>query len=96
MDWKPEARIIIEANKVKVYVYWSGPEPLDRPSTGGWSFLLEDKALAERLTKAINDGMVYTNPTVMKDFYGKSYVVGTRLINTTGRHLKKSLKTIGY
>lgn len=96
--WKPTAIIKKDNNGVAVDVEWSGPQLLDRPSTGGWS-LGSDKgadALAERLAAAIDAGVVYKNPALMKDIDGHTYISATFTGDYRGRSLNKTLKAAGY
>lgn len=81
--------------RITVHVRWIGAK-VDRPITEGWGFSDTDLDLAKRLVVAINDGMVYENPKVMEDIYGKTYIHADTKIGVFGKYLDSELKSIGY
>ena len=81
------------APSVHVDVIWNTDGvPLDRPST--YSISVGTWPLAERLVKAIHAGVVFPDPKVKTDVYGKTYVEAT--CKVMGRYLNADLKRLGY
>lgn len=89
-DMGPETRIHVE-------VTWGGAD-LDRPSTGGFILgpvsMSGKMKLAQRLVRAIDEGAVYTDPKVVKDVNGKTYVQAH--CKVMGKYLNAALKRLGY
>jgi len=95
MNLKPSAVITLRDN-LNYYVYyvevfWTGTK-LDRPTTVG--IVVEKKSLAERLKKAVDAGAVHTNPQVVRDCDGKSYVQAN--CKVIGRTLNADLRRLGF
>lgn len=79
---------------LEIVVTWLG-ENIDRPNAGGSIVIGKNqKALANRLCKAINDGAVYPNPELCTDVNGQTYVHAASTVRT--RCLNADLKAIGY
>src|SRR5437016_5921404 len=95
--WTPTAKIIERLDEIYVEVTW-GPEKLDRPSVGGWSFdtTAKQRSLAERLTKAINAGVVYKNPRKLTDIGGKTYISAEQTQFFHEQYMNKSLLAVGF
>ena len=66
---------------------------VDRPSTYSCS-TAQDLELAQRLAKAITDGVAITEQRIKTDVNGNTYVRHT--CNFMGRYLNKSLVELGY
>lgn len=99
--YRPLACLTFGINEVQdlyfeVKVIWSGPEPLDRPDVGGWLFNHNQRKLAERLVKAINSGVVFKNPRVVKDIHGATYVEAEQTQFFHKRHMNKALQAVGF
>ena len=92
---KPTATKTFDADGIHVTVTWSGV-PLDRPIGYGWLLGAKDELTADRLTAAVNAGVVFKNPTVMKDVNGKTYVSADTTQFFHKRHMKKSLTAVGF
>lgn len=75
----------------EVVVIWTADEPLDRNNTGAYIF--GQKSLAERVAKAINDGVWYSNAEVWTDIHGKTYVSADAL--TIGKYANSTLRKMG-
>jgi hypothetical protein len=78
---------------INVTVHWTGAQ-LDRPTSGGFGLKGTDRKLAERLRRAIDAGVVYVNPVVATDIYGKTYVASNCVVS--GKHLNADLRRLGY
>lgn len=94
---KPNAVLVITkdlggAPRYLVETHWTGVE-LDRPCTGGIS-TGGDWKLAERLARAINAGAIHTDPKVVQDINGKTYVQSGHKV--MGRYLNADLRKLGY
>jgi hypothetical protein len=76
-----------------VNVHWTGAK-LDRPHTFGWS-TGSSSDLAARLARAVNAGAVFSNPEVVKDVNGKTYVEADQ-VPMIGRRLNADLTRIGF
>ena len=76
---------------VAVHPVWSG---VDRPDTGGWTVSTTKMAL--RLVAAIRAGFVCTNPRVMTDVHGKTYVTHDGHSRILGRRMNADLKRLGF
>jgi hypothetical protein len=93
MNLRPTATISTDHEGIHVVVTWEGA-PLDRPSTGGFCLKPTHMALAKRLVKAIEAGVVYRTPSIERDVYGQTYVrAGCRVL---GRRLNADLLRLGY
>lgn len=78
---------------INVSIVWSGAT-LDRPTSGGFGLKPTHLALAKRLAKAIDAGVVYLNPTVRTDVNGQTYVSSSCCV--LGRTLNADLKRLGF
>lgn len=87
-----EARIVDARDGFKVEVHWDHPSGLDRPKT--YSILVGSKKLAERLARAIEAGVVVTNPSLATDIDGNTFVACDH--NVMGRTLDADLKGLGF
>lgn len=96
MIWTPKAEMYSDMDGLHVQVSWSGPEALDRPSTGGWLFDESQRRTAERLCAAINAGVVYKNPRMVRDVNGRSYVQAEQTQFFHKRHMNSSLRAVGF
>ncbi|MBM4469831.1 hypothetical protein GS982_20545 [Rhodococcus hoagii] len=92
----PAAPFIIAINETKdedgtvhVSPSWHG---VDRPDTGGYA--VRDRRTADRLVAAIRAGVVYTNPTIVTDVNGKTFVSADRAVY--GRTLRADLRRLGF
>lgn len=74
--------------RVVVTPVWSG---VDRPSSLSWS---TPHNLVQRLVRAILDGVAVRNPHVLKDVYGKTYVMHDHVIS--GVELEADLTANGF
>ncbi len=93
----PTATIIDQdGGDVLVNVTWKGFQPLDRPSTGGWSFPAKKLQVARRLARAINAGVVYKNPQRLLDVNGDAYIQAETTQFFHGRHMEASLRAVGF
>lgn len=99
---RPTAKIEVrpdhDCKSLEIYVdvMWEG-EPLDRPSTGGFGFARtpHNLTLARRLARAIEAGAVYSNPRVVRDVNGATYVQASNL-HYLHRHSNASLWKLGF
>lgn len=78
----------VHPGDVVVEFHWEG---VDRPCTFGMVCLARH---APRLVKACEAGVVFKNPTIIKDIYGKTYVEAS--CQVWGRQLNSDLKKLGY
>lgn len=74
-----------------VETHWHG-QNLDRPNTGGTA--VKDQRMADRLVRAINSGAAYSNPKVVRDVSGQTYVHADRAF--MGKYLNADLRKLGY
>lgn len=88
---KPTAAIIAEEGAFIVQTRWKGAA-LDQPM--GLGFSVGDMGIAERLTRAINAGVVFEEPQVARNHLGKTYVSSHVMVN--GRSLNADLKRLGF
>lgn len=66
----------------------------DRERVFGWAIPPKQEALASRLARAVQAGVVLTNPVVKTDVNGKTYVsVDSQVL---GRRMNADLKRLGY
>jgi hypothetical protein len=65
---------------------------VDRPTTGG--YILTNHATARRLVAAINAQAVYTDPRIVTDVNGATYVQATSRV--LGRRASADLRRLGY
>jgi len=98
----PMATSYTGADEIHVEVTWSARNPdgtraalLDRPHTFGWAVSLGHGALARRLLAAINAGAVYSNPRIVRDCNGATYVQADS-VRMLGRTLNADLRRIGF
>lgn len=90
---RPEAYIEERADSIHVGVRWHG-WPLDRPDTGGWGLKRTDRALAERLVRAVNAGAIYGPAEVRLDVNNQTYVqADARLL---ARLMNSELRRLGF
>jgi hypothetical protein len=75
------------------FVWDRRSKPLDRPVTSGIS-CGSDRALADRLAKAINAGAVTHDVRVTLDSHGQSYV--SHGCKVAGRNLSRDLANLGF
>lgn len=73
----------------RVKVTWPG---VDRPSTQGW--VLGNRNTAERLATAINAGAVFSDPEIVTDSAGQTYVRANYSI--VGRRASADLARLGF
>lgn len=90
---KPTAVIREDSLGIHVETYWSGL-PLDRPCTGGWLFGHGKRALAERLKRAVDAGVVHPQRLLTRDMNGKSYV--SAFGRVLARRANADLKRLGF
>ena len=79
----------LNQGRVSVCPIWGG---VDRPNTGGWGGLKE--SVAQRLAKAIKAGVVCSNPRIVTDVNGKTYVEYDGFI--MARYMNADLKRLGF
>lgn len=81
---------------IEVAVDWG--ETVDRRISGGIVVNSVNpktaRQLVKRLVKAINAGVVYTNPKICKDLFGQTYVDAE--CRVVGRKLSADLKRLGF
>jgi hypothetical protein len=65
-----------------------------REDVYAWALPSKDGALASRLARAVQAGVVLTNPVVKTDVNGKTYVSAESQV--MGRHMNADLKRLGY
>jgi hypothetical protein len=68
-------------------------EGLDRPHTHGY-VLGNNSRLADRLSRAIEDGAVYENPRIVRDVDGRTYVQAHAKV--MGKYANADLRRLGY
>jgi hypothetical protein len=90
----PTATVRPAADGLHVEVTWGGAA-LDRPCTSGWLLALVHAELAVRLATAINAGAVYSNPRIVRDCNGATYVQADS-VRMLGRTLNADLRRIGF
>lgn len=89
------APFIIAVNEVKdadgihVSPSWHG---VDRPDTGGYA--VRNQRTADRLKAAMLAGVVYTDPEVVTDVNGKTFVSASRTV--LGRRINADLRRLGF
>lgn len=67
---------------------------VDRPNTRGWGLGPKHEALANRLVRAINDGVIFSDFRKGTDVNGHTYITATS--NVLGRTLNADLRRLGY
>ena len=84
-------RVEVTTNEhgISVTPFW---KHVERSQGSGYS--VRTKRDADRLKKAIEAGVVYTNAFVTRDAQGNTYVTSGRTV--MGRHLNADLKRLGY
>jgi hypothetical protein len=70
------------------------PQRPDLSLRYGIGLKITHRALADRLVRAINAGVVFTNVHVTKDVHDAEYITST--CHTIGRHLNADLKRLGF
>ena len=75
---------------VLVRPIWKG---VDRPDVGGWCFPVHQRELAERLKRAIEDGLIILAAEIRVDCDGDTYVAAT--YPPLGRHTEATLTRLG-
>lgn len=78
---------------IAVSTTWSG-EGLDRTEGTGFVFDIAKTALAARLVRAINAGVVFANPEVKVDINGHTYVGAESMV--LARMANADLRRLGY
>lgn len=78
-------------NELRVVTEWAG---VDRPIAHTFSLTATKISLAGRLVAAIKAGVVFTNPRVMVDVRGQTYV--SHGITVIGRTMDADLKRLGF
>jgi hypothetical protein len=78
-----------------VSVKWSSTDPASAPDrTDGSGWLVNTKALADRLARAVNAGVVFYEPGLHTDVNGKTFVhAASRVL---GRMANADLRRLGY
>ena len=77
---------------IKVVSTWNSP--VDRPEAMGFQLKPTHRQLAERLVRAIEDGVVFTNPTQEIDVFGRTYIDSD--CKVLGRTMNADLNRLGY
>ena len=80
-----------QRNLLKVSADWSAAG-VDRPVSSGT--VVNGKKLAERLARAIEDGVAYPYRGILTDVNGKTYV--DQAHNVMARRMNADLKKLGY
>ena len=97
MTFTPTAKAEVEnrpwGDSLVVSTTWEG-EGLDRKDGHGYAFALNKTALAARLVRAINAGVVFVNPELKTDIYGQTYVSASSKV--MGKYANADLKRLGY
>lgn len=68
---------------------------VDRPISSSWS-VGQNPGLGRRLVNAIEAGVVCTNPKVMTDVNGQTYVSHDGHLRVSGRRMNADLKRLGF
>lgn len=100
-DAVPVIEIVTETNSltgercINCRLVWTGVE-VDRPHTGGISLLDTPhyRSLAERYRRAVAEGAVYSNPRIVSDINGRTYIRSDGFV--MGKYLNSDLKALGY
>ena len=93
MSLKPTIKIKTDDEGIHCDVHWSG-EKLDRPHTSGYLLGRKKMKLALRFKRAVEAGAIYSNPKIVKDVNGKTYVQAEGFI--MARHMNAELKKRGF
>lgn len=93
MNLTPIATITTDDDGIHVQVMWEGGE-LDRRYGYGWGFSANKMALAKRLVRAINAGVVFSTPTINTDVNGNTYAFAAS--NVRGRCANADLRALGF
>ncbi len=106
----PTAKIVLETKNdgnplnvtLAVLTTWNGP--VQRKDGLGYSLATKSRVtparwarankLAERLARAINAGVVFTNPVTKLDVRGETYVSHDYAVS--GKHLNSDLRRLGF
>jgi hypothetical protein len=83
-----------EADCIAVTALWEGAEKVDRNHVYGMILSKTKRALAERLVRAIEAGVVISDLAIKTDVNGNTYV-GSKS-NVLGRTLNADLKRLGF
>ncbi len=75
-----------------VRVTWEADPPVDRTDGSGW--LVTRRVNAERLVRAVNDGVVFTDIHVATDVNDHTYVAARSRV--LGRYVNADLLKLGY
>lgn len=67
---------------------------VDRPNSRGWGLGPRHEALANRLVRAVNDGVIFSDFRKGTDDNGQTYLTATS--NILGRTLNADLRRLGY
>lgn len=65
---------------------------VDRTEGSGW--VVKDRTMADRLTRALRAGVAAPNPTVKVDVYGQTYVSAEHAV--MGRRMNADLRRLGF
>lgn len=93
MTLRATAVVTVQSDRIQVNVVWGGAE-LDRPTTYGFGLKANHAGLATRLKRAIDAQAVFTDPKIVNDVNGHTYVMAKCLV--MGRYLNADLKRLGY
>lgn len=90
-----ERHIAIEtdADMLTVRVTYTAPG-LDRTDGAAWGLKLTHRALAERLVRAIEAGVILSEPQIRTDIHGRTYVSVSSSI--LARMMNAELRRLGY
>lgn len=72
---------------------WAG---VDRPTTSSFALRSNQRTLAERFKRCIEDGKAFASTRIVIDNNGKTYVDTHMAFRHQGSHLDKNLKALGY
>jgi len=92
MTYTPTATIESDDSGITVRTTWSGD--VDRKDGIGWGFAPNKMALALRLVRAVNDGVVFGTPEVLTDINGKTYINADKKV--MGKYANADLNRLGY
>lgn len=92
----PAPKAHVKSVEGQPYAYVVSPDwseaGVDRPVCAGVA--VKNRKLADRLVRAIEDGVAYTYRGILTDVNGKTYVDYKH--NVMGRHLNADLNKLGY
>lgn len=78
---------------IRVVVTWEA-EGLDRKEGVGWLLAPNHGVLARRLIRAINSGVVFSNPELRTDVNNRTFVQADCTVY--GRRINADLKRLGF